>query len=57
MDTKGLLPTPRDVAQAALDYAVFFLRIQVDWLVALGIVKYASADDRGESPEGPPPTE
>jgi len=55
--TKGrLLPTPREAIEAFLDYAAIFLRIQVDWLVALGIVK-GDDDDRGEPPEDISPAE
>lgn len=47
-----LIPTPREVLDAILDYAGIFLRLPVDWLAAFGIVK-GDEDDRGEPPEPP----
>lgn len=55
--TKGsLLPTPREAIEALLDYTAIFLRRQVDWLIALGIVK-GDDDDHSEPPEDQPPAE
>lgn len=45
-----LIPTPCEAAQAALDYAEMFLRIQREWLVYFGIVK----GDDNDSSEPPP---
>lgn len=51
---RGILPTPKSAAAAFFDYATIFLRIQVDWLVALGIVNLDDEDDRSEPAEDLP---
>lgn len=51
----SLLPTCREAVNALLDYAAIFLRIQVEWLAYLGMVKDDDEDDSGaSSPDAPP---